>query len=602
MTNQDIQIKLNALPHSPGVYQFFDKSGEIIYVGKAKNLKSRVSSYFQKNVDRYKTRVLVSKVVDFKYIVVDTEDSALLLENNLIKKYKPKYNILLKDDKSYPWVCITKERFPRVFMTRKVDTKKARHYGPYTRVKMVRSLVELIKEVYPTRSCNFELSQDKINAGKYQICLDYHIKKCFGPCENRQSESDYMQNIRSIEYILKGNINKAIGHFQNKMKEYAQNLEFEKAQETKEKIDELTNYQSRSTIVNPTIHNVDVFMIWKDIDYFFYSYLKINNGSIIQAYTSETKSKLDEQEPEVLGAIITEIRQRFKSTSKEVILPFEVPFLSSDIRQTVPSIGDKKKLLDMSERNLKFYRMDFRKQQKAKDPEKHTNRILETLKVDLSLDEHPRHIECFDNSNIQGTSAASACVVFKNTKPSKKEYRHFNIKTVDGPDDYASMYEVVYRRYKSLKDKGEPLPQLVVIDGGKGQLNSAYQALKELDLEHNMAIIGIAKRLEEIYFPNESIPIYLDKTSESLKVIQHARNEAHRFSLRHHRQLRHKNSFGSILEQIDGIGTETAKKLLIQFGSVKRIKESELSDITKVIGKSKAQLVFDYLRGEQDDI
>lgn len=602
MNSEDLDIRLKALPHSPGVYQFFDKEGEIIYVGKAKNLRNRVSSYFQKNVDRYKTKVLVSKVQDFKYIVVDTEDSALLLENNLIKKYQPRYNILLKDDKSYPWVCITKERFPRVYMTRQVNSKKARHFGPYTRVKMVRSLVELIKEVYPTRSCNFELSQEKIDAGKYQICLDYHIKRCFGPCENRQSEDDYMQNIKSIEHILKGNINKAIKHFEEKMRGYAQSLEFEKAQETKEKIDELTNYRSRSTIVSPSVHDVDVFMIWKDIDYFFYSYLKINNGAIVQAYTSETKSKLDEKEEEVLGAIVTEIRQRFKSTSKEVVLPFELPFLSSDIKQTVPQIGDKKKLLDMSERNLKFYRMDFRKQQKVKDPEKHTNRILDTLKADLNLTEQPRHIECFDNSNIQGTSAASACVVFKNAKPSKKDYRHFNIKTVEGPDDYASMHEVVYRRYKALKEKNEPLPQLVVIDGGKGQLSAAYQALKELELQKTIAIIGIAKRLEEIYFPSESIPIYLDKTSESLKVIQHARNEAHRFSLRHHRQLRNKNTFGSVLEQIEGIGQETAKKLLIQFGSVKRIKESQLEDIAKVIGKSKAQKVYEYLRGEQDDI
>ena len=595
----EISEKIAHLPHSPGVYQYFNQTNEIIYVGKAKNLQKRVKSYFNKNQNSPKTSILVSKICDIQYVLVDTEQSALLLENSLIKKYQPKYNIQLKDDKTYPWICVTKERFPKVLMTRKVNLEKGYYYGPYPHTKTAKNLLELIKELYPIRTCNFDLSETKISSGKYQVCLDFHIKKCLAPCVGKQTQEDYDANIQAIKHLLKGNTNRAISHFEEKMRAYARTQEFEMAQDYKIKLDSLKNHQSKSMVVNPTIDQVEVFTMKMDTDYVFYNYLRINNGSIIQAYTNETRFSIEESKNELLATLLQEVRQRFQSETKEVILEETSDFLPKELTQTIPQIGDKKRLLEMSQRNVWFYRTDFRKQQKVKDPKKYIDRIMEVMKLDLNLSEEPRHIECFDNSNIQGKNPASACVVFKNGRPSKKDYRHFTIKTVEGPDDYASMKEVVFRRYNRLVEENQSLPQLIVIDGGKGQLNAALQALEEIGLKEKITVIGIAKRLDEIYFEKDEIPLYLDKTSETLKVIQQARNEAHRFSLRHHRNLRSKGQFSSILEEIEGVGEQTTKKLLTHFGSVQRIKDADWKQVAELVGKQKATIIQQYLSARE---
>lgn len=588
-----LKLQIQTLPESSGVYQYLDKNNIIIYVGKAKNLKKRVSSYFTKTHDSGKTRVLVKNINAINHIVVKTETDALLLENNLIKKYKPRYNVLLKDDKSYPWICIKKERFPRVFMTRRFIKDGSEYFGPYTSVKTVKILLDLIKELYTIRTCKFDLSPDKINAGKYKVCLEFHLGNCLGPCESLEREEHYNNSIKEIRNIIKGNFKQSLDRLQKLMLSFAEKMEFEKAQKVKEKIERLSNYQAKSTVVNPSINNVDVFSIISDETHAYANFLKLSNGLIIQSHTTEIKKKLDETNQELLELFIIEIRNRLNSQSPEIYVPFEVE-VGEDIKVTVPKLGDKKRIVELSERNAKYYRQEQFKQIKIVDPDRHIKRIMLQMKSDLRLQEEPKHIECFDNSNIQGTNPVAACVVFKDGKPSKKEYRHYNIKTVTGPDDFASMEEVVYRRYKRLLSEDEPLPQLIVIDGGKGQLSSALKSLDILGLRGKIAIIGIAKRLEEIYYPGDKIPLYLDKKSETLKIIQYLRNEAHRFGITFHRNKRSKGSIKSELEQIPNIGTKTITTLLRKFKSVKRVKTSSLKELEDVIGLSRAQHIYNF--------
>jgi len=591
MSVPSIEIQLQTLPPGPGVYQFYDKEGKILYVGKAKNLKKRVLSYFQKIHENGKTRVLVKKIVDIKHIVVPTETDALLLENNLIKKHQPRYNVMLKDDKTYPWICIKNERFPRIFSTRKLIKDGSEYYGPYTSMKTVRTLLDLIKGLYPLRTCNYDLSQEKIDAGKYKVCLEYHLGNCKGPCENYQSLEAYNQQTVAIREILKGNFKDSLSHFRNQMKELAGEMKFEEAQKIKEKIEILENYQAKSTIINPKISNVDVFSILSDEMYGYVNFLQISYGSIIRAHTIEIKKKLQETDKELLELAILELRERFHSNSKEIYVPFEV-VAEEGVKVTIPKLGDKKRILELSVRNAKFYRIERFKQIKITDPDKHANRIMLQMQKDLRLSEEPRHIECFDNSNIQGSNPVAACVVFKNGKPSKKDYRHYNIKTVHGPDDFASMEEVVYRRYRRLLEEGEPLPQLIIIDGGKGQLSSALKSLQILGLRGKIAIVGIAKRLEEIYYPDDPIPLYLDKKSETLRIIQQLRNEAHRFGISFHRNKRSKAAINTELQNIEGIGEKTANELLKKFKSVKRVKEASIENLTEAVGVSKARIIY----------
>jgi excinuclease ABC subunit C len=593
MDKPTLELQLKTLPQEPGVYQYFDADDKLIYVGKAKNIKKRVSSYFTKTHENGKTRVLVKKIASVKHIVVETETDALLLENNLIKTYKPRYNVLLKDDKTYPWICIKNERFPRVFPTRRVFKDGSEYFGPYTSMKTVRTLLDLIKGLYSLRTCNYNLSKDKIDAQKYKVCLEYHLGNCKGPCDDLQSEEEYNAHIIAIRAILKGNFKDSLSQFKIQMGALAQEMHFEDAQRVKDKIDVLEQYQSKSTIVNPKISNVDVFSIMSDEGYAYINFLQLSYGSIIRSHTLEIKKKLDETDLQLLELAITEIRQRFNSSSKEVYAPFPIQ-LGRDIMVTVPKLGDKKKILELSLRNAKYYRMERFKQVKIVDPDRHANRIMAQMKVDLGLPDEPRHIECFDNSNIQGTNPVAACVVFKDGKPSKKDYRNFNIKSVVGPDDFASMEEVVYRRYKRLLDEGEPLPQLIIIDGGKGQLSSSLKSLDALGLRNTIAIIGIAKRLEELFYPDDPIPLYLDKKSETLKVIQFLRNEAHRFGIEHHRNRRSKQALNTELETIPGIGEQTVIALMQQFKSVKRITEAKKEDLEKVVGLSRAQKIIAY--------
>ncbi len=592
MPQLPIDIQLKTLPSNPGVYQFYDAIDKILYVGKAKNLKKRVSSYFNKNHEYGKTRVMVKKIVRIEHIVVPTESDALLLENNLIKKYRPRYNVLLKDDKSYPWICIKNERFPRIFPTRKLIKDGSEYFGPYTSMKTVRTLLDLVKSVYPLRTCNYDLSEEKIKAGKYKVCLEYHLGNCKGPCEGFQTLEEYDQQVVDIREILKGNFKSSLNYFKGQMKNLASEMKFEEAQQVKEKIDVLENYQVKSTIVNPKINNVDVFSIISDEAFAYVNFLQLSHGSIVGSHTIEIKKKLEEKDEDLLQLAIVEIRDRFKSESKEVYLPFKV-IVEPHLKVTIPQLGDKKKILDLSERNAKFFRQERFKQISIIDPDRHANRIMAQMKKDIRLSAEPRHIECFDNSNIQGSNPVAACVVFKDGKPSKKEYRHYNIKTVEGPDDFASMEEVVLRRYKRLLAEDEPLPQLIVIDGGKGQLSSALKSLDVLGLRGKIAIIGIAKRLEEIYFPDDPIPLYLDKKSESLKIIQQLRNEAHRFGITFHRNKRSKAAINSELESIEGVGEKTAEDLLKIFKSVKRIKEASVENLAKTVGIAKAKKIYE---------
>ncbi|HBK83847.1 MAG TPA: excinuclease ABC subunit C [Flavobacterium sp.] len=592
-TNLELQIQ--SLPDKPGVYQYFDASDKILYVGKAKNLKKRVLSYFTKNHDNYKTSVLVKKIVSIKHIVVDTESDALLLENNLIKKLQPRYNILLKDDKSYPWICIKNEPFSRIFPTRRELKDGSEYYGPYTNFKIVSTLLEMIKELYPLRTCHFDLSSQNILNNKYKVCLEYHIGNCKGPCEGLESLSNYQKQVEAIRQILKGNFKESLKEFKLQMKLFADNMEFEAAQKIKEKIIVLENYQAKSTVLNPKLANIDVFSIVSDQTMAYVNFLQISHGAIVRSHTMELKKKLEETDEELLALAVVELRERFKLNSKELILPFPLS-LGEHLKITVPQLGDKKSVLDLSIRNAKYYRMDQLKQIKKVDPERHTDRIMAQMKKDLRLSTEPRHIECFDNSNIQGTNPVSACVVFKDGKPSKKDYRHFNIKTVEGPDDFASMEEVVYRRYKRMIDEEQPLPQLIIIDGGKGQLSSALKSIDALGLRGKIAIIGIAKRLEELFYPGDSVPLYLDKKSETLKVIQFLRNEAHRFGITHHRDKRSKAALNNSLESIEGIGEKTMIALLKHFKSVKRLQQASEKEICEVVGLSKAKKITEFYK------
>lgn len=588
---------IKAAPKKPGIYQYLDKNKHLLYVGKAKNLRNRVSSYFNKDKQQSgKTKVMVSKIADIKYIIVDTELDALLLENSLIKEHQPKYNVMLKDDKTYPWICIKNERFPRIFPTRNIIKDGSEYYGPYASVGMMYTILDLIKQNYPIRTCSFNLSEENIRKGKFKSCLEYHLGNCKAICEGKQTEEDYNKMIDEIQNILKGNINVVKQALKKNMLEAASSLNFELAAELKGKLDQLERYQSKSTVVNPKIHDVDVFSMIEDKDLVYVNYFKVSNGAIIQGHTIEMKKKLDESKNDLMEIAIAELRQRFKSNSKEIIVPFVPEFKMPNVKFHAPVRGDKLKLLELSERNAKFFMLERRKQQAIKDPERHTNRILETMQKDLRLNELPRHIECFDNSNIQGTNPVAACVVFKDAKPSKKDYRHFNIKTVVGPDDFASMEEVVYRRYKRLQDEDRSLPQLIVIDGGKGQLSAALKSLDVLGLRGKIAIIGIAKRLEEIFYPGDKYPLYLDKSSETLKIIQQLRNEAHRFGITHHRNRRSKAGINTELANIKGVGKASSELLLRKFKSVKRIKEASLEELQEIVPLNRAQAVYQYFQ------
>jgi excinuclease ABC subunit C len=597
--NNRIESILSTLPDKPGIYQYYDKEGKILYIGKAKSLKKRVSSYFQK--DRYesgKTAVLVGKIVDIKTIVVDTEMDALLLENNLIKKYQPRYNVNLKDDKTYPWICIKHERFPRVFYTRKLIRDGSEYFGPYTSVKMINTLLDLITQLYKLRNCSLNLSEENIAAKKFRVCLEYHIGNCKGPCEGLQSFEDYEQTIKEIRLILKGNIGLVINHLKETMQRFSMEMKFEDAHRIKEKLELLEKFRSKSIVVNPSIHNVDVFSIITEEDYAYVNFLKVMNGSIIQGHTIEIKKKLDETREELLEIAIVDLRTRFQSDAKEILVPFDLHLEDATLTFTVPKIGDKKHLLLLSEKNVHNYIREKELQYEKQNPENKTLRLLEQMKKDLRLTELPRHIECFDNSNIQGAYPVAAMSVFKNGKPSKKDYRHFNIKTVEGPDDFASMEEVVYRRYKRMLDEAQELPQLIVIDGGKGQLSSAMNSLEKLGLTGKIAVIGIAKKLEEIYYPGDSVPLYIDKKSQTLHIIQQLRDEVHRFGITHHRNRRSKGVMKTELSEIKGIGEKTAEELLKHFKSVKKIKEAKPEEIESLIGKSKAKLVVDFFSVE----
>ncbi len=592
---------ISVLPNKPGIYQYFDNAGTIIYIGKAKDLKKRVSSYFTKRHEHRKTALLVRNIVNIKHMVVATEQDALLLENNLIKKYQPRYNIQLKDDKSFPWICIKNEPFPRVFSTRNLIRDGSKYFGPYTSGYTVRTLLELFRSEYKLRTCNYNLTQENIQNKKYKVCLEYHIGNCTGPCEGHISEEKYGEGITDITDIVKGNVSGVIKHLKNVMAEMSDKLDFEEAIKIKEKYDSLNRYQSRSTIVSPNITDVDVFSIEEDEKFAFVNYLKVIKGAIIQTFTLEIKKVLDETAEELLLSGIVDIRQKIFSNAREVLVPLKLENVIEGIVFKVPKRGEKSELLKLSQRNAKYFRLEKEKQAVLKNPKIREERILNTIKKDLQLKELPEFIECFDNSNLQGSVPVAACVVFKNGKPLKKEYRHFNIKTVEGPNDFASMEEVVYRRYKRLLNEKKRLPQLIVVDGGKGQLSSAVLALEKLDLRGKISIIGIAKRLEEIYFPGDSVPIYINKNSETLKVIQQLRDEAHRFGITFHRNKRSKAFIHSELSSITGIGENTAQKLLKSFKSVKNIKQQNLETLTACVGRSKATIIYKYFQNKKHE-
>jgi excinuclease ABC subunit C len=588
---------IKALPERPGIYQFFDKSGNVIYIGKAKDLKKRVSSYFTiSKKTNYKTRVLVNKIDNIKYVVVENESDALLLENNFIKKYLPRYNVLLKDDKTFPWICIKNERFPRVFLTRRLEKDGSEYFGPYTSAMMVRTLIDLIRQLYKLRNCKFNLSEENIKKGKYKLCLEYHLENCKGPCENLQTEADYDETIKQIRQILKGNLQTVINYLKNLMDQFASKYKFEEAEIVKKKIEILEKFKSKSTVVNPNIKNVDVFSMDDEENVAYVNFLKIVNGSIVQSHSVELVKRIEEKREELLSYAIIEIRERLKSDSEEIILPLKPEISFNDIKITVPKKGDKKKLLDLSLRNARNYKLERDRQKADSKADSRAEKLLRTVKEDLRLRELPYHIECFDISNIQGAHPVASCVVFRNTKPSKKEYRHFIIKTVKGINDFASIEEVVYRRFRRLIEDDESLPQLAIIDGGKGQLGSAMKSLRALNIENKLRLIGIAKRLEEIYFPGDSVALYLNKNSQSLKLIQTIRNEAHRFSITFHRNRRIKSALDSELNSVPGVGEKTMKKLIEKFGSINSLKKADLEQLINVVGEKKARVIFDFFK------
>ncbi|MCX8482028.1 MAG: excinuclease ABC subunit UvrC [Crocinitomicaceae bacterium] len=600
MTPPDLKPIVNSLPEKPGVYKYFDKEGVIIYVGKAKSLKKRVSSYFtKKHHDNFKTSVLVSKIVHLEYTVVDTEMDALLLENSLIKEFQPKYNIALKDDKSYPYIKVTKERFPRVFSMFNPVRDGSEYFGPYANKKVMYTVLELIKKLYPVRNCTYNLSQANIDAFKFKVCLEYQIGNCKGPCEAYQTEDSYNEGIRQIRHILKGNLHEVKEHLKMLMMDASRRLAFEEAQEYKDKLDSLVSYQSRSTVVSPVLGDLEVYSTSSTDKISFVNFLRVSHGIIVISRNVEIRKKMDETDEEILVHVMGEMRKHYGDDVKEIVLPMQLDWPDDRITITVPKAGDKKKLIDLSLKNAMLYKHEKLTQYEKLNPSVRVDRLLEQMKNDLHLKDLPRHIECFDNSNFQGTYPVSACVVFKDGKPSKNDYRHFNVKTVEGPDDFETMKEVITRRYSRLRDENQPLPQLIVVDGGKGQLSHAVEALKALGLYGQMAIVGIAKRLEEIYYPDDSVPLYIDKKSETLKVIQHMRDEAHRFGITHHRSRRDKGTLKTSLTEIPGIGPEKARQLLKEFKSITRIKDSSIETLIPVIGKAKAELVYQYFHGEE---
>jgi len=600
MTTEDFKKIADTLPKSPGVYRFIDERDVILYVGKAKNLRNRVSSYFGERKDRlFRTRIMVKNAHRMEFTIVETETDALLLENALIKQYLPRYNVMLKDDKSYSYICIKKERFPRVIITRRVVRDGSTYFGPYTSKARLRIILDLIKQLFPLRNCNLHLSEENIRAGKFKVCLEYHIKNCMGPCEAQEDEESYNAKIEQIKNILRGHFSAVIQHFKGQMQHYAQELEFEKAQAIKTRLEAFEDYQAKSTIVSPTIRDVDVFSIAKEEKEAYINYLRVVNGAIIHTHTQELILNLEEEEEsDLLSYTIPLIRERFNSIAPEIIVPFEVVLAEKELQITIPKIGDKKKLLELSQKNVEYYKLQKKKDEISKvRKQTPAERILRQLQTDLQMDRAPMHIECFDNSNIQGTNPVSSCVVFKNAKPSKGDYRHYKVKTVEGPNDFASMEEVVFRRYRRLLEEEQPLPQLVIIDGGKGQLSAAMKSLETLGLVGKMTVIGIAKRLEEIFFPGDSVPLYINKKSESLKLIQQARNEAHRFAITFHRDLRSKEFTSTEVTNIPGVGEKTAQKLLSHFGSVKKLREALISEIAEVVGMAKAKVVKAYFEG-----
>ncbi len=583
---------LRSLPQKPGVYQYYDKEGKILYVGKAKNLKKRVASYFTKTHQSGKLRLLVRKIADIRFVVTATEMDALLLENNLIKEYQPRYNIQLKDDKSFPWICIKNEPFPRIFSTRHPVKDGSEYFGPYASVRMMRTLLDIVKQLYPLRTCKLKLTEKNIEKGRLRVCLEYHIGNCKAPCVGKQSREDYDESIRQARSIIKGNISQVIAELKKLMHRAAEKMDFERAQMLKEKVGILEKYKSKSTIVNPRIHNVDVLSIIAGEELAYVNYLNVMDGAIVQAHTIEIKKKLDEPTDELLAFALADFRQRFNSKAAEIILPFNPGVEIPEVKITVPQRGDKKQLLELSERNAMYYQMERRKQAALTDPDRHKRRLLERMQKDLRMQVLPELIECFDNSNFQGSYPVAAMVQFVDAKPNKKAYRHFNIKTVAGPDDFASMEEIILRRYGRLLNENEPLPQLIVVDGGKGQLNAAVKSLKKLGLYGKITVMGIAKKLEELYFPGDPLPLYLDKTSETLRVIRHLRDEAHRFGITHHRKRREKGTVKSQLTAIPGGGFTTAQKLLRKFRSVKKVAAASREELAEVVGKAKAEVVF----------
>lgn len=592
--NPNLELQLKTLPKEPGVYRYYDKNDQLLYVGKAKQLNKRVLSYFNKNLSGYRTRIMVSKIHRLETTVVNSEYDALLLENNLIKEHQPFYNVMLKDDKSYPWICIKNEDFPRIFLTRTKIKDGSEYYGPYAKVRPARILLDTIKNLYKIRTCNLNLAPEKIAEGKYRVCLEYHIKNCNGPCEDLESKEDYDEKVEAIRGIIKGDFRFAKKYLEDRMYRFAANLEFEKAQMIKQNIESLDDYQAKHTVVNPSIDDVDVFGMTSDETAAYVNYFKIRNGSIVQSFTTEIKKVLEESDEDILEEAIVEIRQKFLSESREILIPFHLGIEIPNVKLIVPKVGDKKRIVELSEKNAKEYRLEKLKQVQIVDPERHTNRIMAEMQKLLHMPVEPRHIEGFDNSNIQGTNPVSACVVFKDGKPSKADYRIFHPKTVEGPNDFATMEEVIYRRYRRLLDEGEPLPQLILIDGGKGQLSSAVKSLKLLGLYGKITIIGIAKRLEEIYFPEDSVPLYLDKKSETLKILQRVRDESHRFGVKHHRTRRKNSTIKSELEEIQGVGPKSIQLLLSKLKSVKRIKESDLATLEEILGKAKAKIVWEF--------
>ncbi|WP_294333913.1 excinuclease ABC subunit UvrC [uncultured Chryseobacterium sp.] len=592
--NPSLELQLKTLPSEPGVYRYYDKNDQLLYVGKAKNLKKRVLSYFNKTLMGYRIRIMVGKIQRLETTIVNSEYDALLLENNLIKEHQPFYNVMLKDDKTYPWICIKNEDFPRIFLTRTKIKDGSEYYGPYAKVRPAKILLDTIKHIYKLRTCNLNLAPAKIEEGKYKVCLEYHIKNCEGPCEGLESKEDYDEKIDAIRGIIKGDFRKAKEYLMNQMMKYATNLQFENAQIIKERLDALEDYQSKNTVVNPSIDDVDVFGMTSDETAAYVNFFKIRNGNIIQSFTTEIKKILEESDEEILEEALIEIRQKFDSNSKEILLPFHLSVEIPNVKLIVPKVGDKKRIVELSEKNAKEYRLEKLKQVQIVDPERHTNRIMAEMQKLLRMPVEPRHIEGFDNSNIQGTNPVSACVVFKDGKPSKADYRIFHPKTVEGANDFATMEEVIYRRYKRLLDEGESLPQLILIDGGKGQLSSAVKSLRLLGLYGKITIVGIAKRLEEIFFPEDPIPLYLDKKSETLKILQRVRDEAHRFGVKHHRTRRKNSTIKSELGEIPGVGEKTIELLLSKLKSVKRIRESNLEILEEILGKSKAKVIYDF--------